>query len=125
MKRAVWRHIRSERSPVTTPQEYSALAKQLCSNVQVEYIAKSVIDPQSAFLDVIWEGVMAVPKTYRVYCFQASGADEVNVADMSNEMRNVSEFVEFTTPMSPLLRPIQQLNKILHLKTMSNLSCHH
>ena len=86
VKRAVWRNIRSERSHVTTPQEYSALAKQLCSNVQVEFIAKSVIDQQSAFLDAIWEGVMAVPKTHRVHCIQASGADEVKVADTSNEI---------------------------------------
>ena len=86
MKRAVWRNIRSERSHVTTPQEYSALAKQLCSNFQVEFIAKSVIDQQSSFLDAIWEGVMAVPKTHRVHCIQASGADEVKVADTSNEI---------------------------------------
>ena len=86
MKKAVWRHIRSERSHVTTPHEYSALAKQLCSNVQVEFIAKSVIDQLSASLDAIWKGVMAVPKTHRVYCIQASGADEVKVADTFNEI---------------------------------------
>ena len=28
-EKAVWRHIRSEKSHITTPQEYSALAKQL------------------------------------------------------------------------------------------------
>ena len=29
---------------------------------------------------------MAVPQTYRVHCIQASGADEVKVADTSNEI---------------------------------------
>ena len=86
MKRAVWRHIWSERSHITTPQEYSALAKQLCPNTQVEFVAKSEIDQQSAFLDAKWEGVMAVPQTHKVHCIQASGADEVKVADTSDEI---------------------------------------
>ena len=68
MKRTVWRHIRSERSHVTTPHDYAALAKQLCSNVQIELVAKSEIDQQFAFLDAKWEGVMTVPQTYRVHC---------------------------------------------------------
>ena len=44
------------------------------------------IDQQSAFLDAKWEGVMAVLQTHRVHCIQASGADEVKVADTTNEM---------------------------------------
>ena len=56
MKRTVWRHFRSER---TTPQEYSALAKQLCPNIKVDFVAKSDIDKQTAFLDAKWERVMA------------------------------------------------------------------
>ena len=40
VKRTVWRHIRSERCHVTTPHDYAALAKQLCSNVQIEFVAK-------------------------------------------------------------------------------------
>ena len=44
------------------------------------------IDQQSAFLDAKWEGVMAVPQTHRVHCIQASGADEVKVADTSSEI---------------------------------------
>ena len=86
MKRSVWRHIRSERSHVTTPHDYAALAKQLCSNVQIEFVAKSEIDQQFAFLDAKWEGVMAVPQTHRVHCIQDSGADQVKVADTSNEI---------------------------------------
>ena len=78
-------HIRSERSHVTNPHDYAALAKQLCSNVQIEIVAKSEIDQQFAFLDAKWEGVMAVPQTHRVHCIQVSGADQVKVADTSNE----------------------------------------
>ena len=62
VKRTVWRHIRSERSHVTIPHDYAALAKQLSSNVQIEFVAKSEIDQQFAFLDAKWEGVMAVPE---------------------------------------------------------------
>ena len=51
VKRTVWRLIRSERSHVTTPHDYAALAKQLCSNVQIEFVSKSEIDQQFAFLD--------------------------------------------------------------------------
>ena len=115
MKRTVWRLIWSERSHVTTPHDYAALAKQLCSNVQIEFVSKSEIDQQFAFLDAKWEGVMAVPQTHRVHCIQASGADQVKVADTVRQTRliNVSEFVEFAKPLS-LLRPNQQLVKILH-----------
>ena len=86
VKRTVWRHIRSERSHVTTPHDYAALAKQLCSNVQIEFVAKSEIDQQFAFVDAKWEGVIAVPQTHRVHCIQTSGADQVKVADTSNEI---------------------------------------
>ena len=68
IKRAVWRHIRSEKSHITTPQEYSALAKQLCPNVQVQFVAKSEIDQQCTFLDTKWEQVMPVPQTHKVHC---------------------------------------------------------
>ena len=64
VKRAVWRHIQSH---VTTSQEYSALAKHLCPNIEVEFIAN---DQQRAIL-----------QTHRVHCVQASGADNVKVAD--------------------------------------------
>ena len=70
VKRAVWRHIRSERSHITTPQVYSALAKQLCPSTQVEFVAKSEIYQQSAFLDAKWEGVMAVPQTQEFTVFK-------------------------------------------------------
>ena len=84
MKRAVWRYIRSERSHITTPQEYSALAKQLCPNTQAEFVAKSEIDQQSAFLDaVMGRGDGSPPNTH---CIQASGADEAKVADTSDEI---------------------------------------
>ena len=87
MKRVVWRHIRSERSHITTPQEYSALAKQLCPNTQAEFVAKSEIDQQSAFLDaVMGRGDGSPPNTHRVHCIKASGADEVKVADTSDEI---------------------------------------
>ena len=68
-----------------TPQEYSALAKRLCPNIEVEFIANREIDQQSAFLDAKWEEVMAVPQTHRVHCVQASSADKVKVADTSKE----------------------------------------
>ena len=86
VKRAVWRHIRSEKSHITSPQEYSVLAKQLCPNIQVEYVTKSEIEQQFTFLDTKWEGVMAVPQTLRVHCIQAFGANEVKVADISSEI---------------------------------------
>ena len=68
----------------TTQQEYLALAKQLCPNIQVEFVAKSEIDQQFAFLDAKWEGVMAVSQTHRV-CGQASGANDIKVAVTSNK----------------------------------------
>ena len=81
MKRTVWRHIRSERNHVITPHDYATCTEQLCSNVQIEFVAKIEIDQQFAFLDAKWEGVMAVPQTHRVHCIIASGADQVKLAD--------------------------------------------
>ena len=98
IKRAVWRHIRSERSHITTPQEYSTLAKQLCLNIQVEFVAKSEIDQQSTFLDAKWEGVMALPQTHKVHCIQALGADKVKVADISSEIEKCSRVCQIRSP---------------------------
>ena len=108
----------------TTLQEYSALAKQLCPNIQVEFIAKNEIDQQSAFLDAKWEGAMAVPQTHRVHCIQASGADEVKVADTSDEIEKSFRVCRIcNTNVTPPTN--QQLNRILQLKTMPNLSYQH
>ena len=73
-----------------TPQEYSALAKQLCPYVEVQFVAKSEIDQQCTFLDTKWEQVMAVPQIHKVHCIQTSGADEVRVADISSEIEKCS-----------------------------------
>ena len=40
VKRAVWRHIRSQRSHNTTQQEYSAIAKQLCPNIKLNSLPR-------------------------------------------------------------------------------------
>ena len=98
VKRAVWRHIRSEKSHIITPKQYSALAKQLCPNIQVEFIAKNEIDQQSAFLDAKWKGVMAVPQTHRLHGIQSSGADEVKVADTSNGMEKCFRVCRISNP---------------------------
>ena len=85
LKRAVWRNIRAEKNHITSPQEYATLAKELCPNVTVEYIPKSDIDKESAFLDAKWERVVAVPRTHRLHCIKPLGADKVKVADTSDE----------------------------------------
>ena len=43
VERTVWRHIKSERSHITTPAEYSLVAKHLSPNIQVEFVAKDVV----------------------------------------------------------------------------------
>ncbi len=55
-------------------------------NIEVQFVSKSEIDQQCAFLDAKWKGVMAVPQTHKVHCIRASGTDEVVVADTSNEI---------------------------------------
>ena len=86
VKRTVWQHIQSEKSHITTLQEYSALAKQLCPNIQVEYVTKSEIDQQFTFLNIKREGVKVVPQTYKVHCVKALGADKAKVADVTSEI---------------------------------------
>ena len=37
VKRTVWRNIQSKKI-ITTAQEYAALAKQLCTNIEIDFI---------------------------------------------------------------------------------------
>ena len=67
-------------------KEYAELAKQLCPNIQIDFISKNLVSEQSGFLNTKWEGVLAVPGTHKVHCIQASGSDKVKVADTSSEM---------------------------------------
>ena len=67
-------------------KEYAELAKQLCPNIQINFISKYLIDKQPGFLNTKWEGVLAVPGTHKVHCIQASGSDKVKVADIFSEM---------------------------------------
>jgi len=41
VKRTLWKNIQPEK---TTAQEYAALAKQLCTNIKIDFISKNVID---------------------------------------------------------------------------------
>lgn len=83
MKRAVWRHIRSERSHITTPQEYSALTNSFAQTFKLNSLPRVRLINNLHF----WmSNGKAVPQTHRVHCIQVSGADEVKVADTSNEI---------------------------------------
>ena len=42
-KRAVWRHIQSEKAHVTSAKEYAEVAQQRCPSIHVNYIANYVI----------------------------------------------------------------------------------
>ena len=69
---------------------------------------------------------MAVPKTHRVHCIQTSGADEVKVADTSNDIEKRFRVCRIRTPKtnstteqdSPLEDNIQpQLAPLMNLTT--------
>ena len=111
VKRAVWRHIRTERSHITTPDEYATLAKDLCPNVEVKFVPKSDIDQQTTFLNAKWDRVLAVPRTLSVHCVQASGADYVKVADVSDEIEKNFRVCRIrNTAVDPTLSPPQGAN---------------
>ena len=58
---------------------------------------------------------MAVPQTHRVHCIQASGADEVKVADTSNEIEKSFQVCRIcNTDVTPPTN--QQLNRILRIE---------
>ena len=107
VKRAIWRHIRSERSHITTPQEYSALAKQLCPNIQVEFVAKSEIDQQFAFLGAKWEGVMAVPQTH----YRARSTEERRRRKIRRKKNAKSRFFYFAR----CVRKLALYSDVIHL----------
>ncbi len=84
VKRAVWRYVKAEQSHVTDPQQYAALARQLCPKVRIEYIPKEEIAKHTSFLDKKWETTKAIPGTHQVHCVQADGSDYVIVSDTTN-----------------------------------------
>lgn len=84
VKRAVWRHVKAEKSHVTDPQQYAALARQLCPKVRIEYIPKEEIAKHTSFLDKKWENMKAIPGTHQVHCVQPDGSDYVIVSDTTN-----------------------------------------
>lgn len=117
VKRVVWRHIQSEKSHINTPHEYAMLAKNLCPNIEVKFIPKSDVDMQTAFLDARWDGVMAVPRTHSVHCIQACDADNVKVADVSDDIERASECVKFETPfMILLLLPVLRIHNQFYMQ---------
>jgi len=66
VKRTVWRNVQCENNHISNAKEYAELAKQLCPNIQINFISKNLIDEQSGFLNAKWEGVLAVPGTHKV-----------------------------------------------------------
>ena len=82
VKRAVWRHVKAERAHVTNASEYSTLGKQLCPNVNIEFVSKETI---ARFLDTKWSNTKPVPGTHQVHCVKSHGSDSVQVSDTTDD----------------------------------------
>ena len=83
VKRAVWRHIRSDQTHVTNAEQYAAVARQRCPSIHVSYIKREQIESLKPFLDEKWSNVVAVPRTHQTHCFKTSGKEKLMVADIS------------------------------------------
>ena len=84
VKRAVWRHVKVERAHVTNASQYSNLGKQLCPNINVEFVSKEDIANLTGFLDMKWSNTKAVPGTHQVHCVKSHGSDSVQVFDTTD-----------------------------------------
>ena len=90
VKRAVWRHVRSDQAHVTNAEEYAAIARQRCPSIHISYIKREQIESLKPFLDQKWSDVVAVPRTHQTHCFKTSGKVKLMVADIS-ALRVVAE----------------------------------
>ena len=84
LKRAVWRNIKAERAHVTNASEYSTLGKQLCPNINIEFVSKEDIAELTSFLDTKWSNTKPVPRTHQVHCVKSHGSDSVQVSDTTD-----------------------------------------
>ena len=84
VKRAVWRHVRSEKVHITTAEEYAKIAEQHNPKIHLQFIAKGDIDQIKPQLYAKWEDVLAVPKTHRRHCIIPKGKGTVMVSDTSD-----------------------------------------
>jgi len=49
VKRTVWSNVQCKKNHISKAKEYAELAKQLCPNIQIDFISKYLIDEQSGF----------------------------------------------------------------------------
>lgn len=67
MKRAVWRHVRSEQVHISTPEEYAQVAKERCPNIRIEYVPRESIQLVASFLEAKLDNVITVPGTHQMF----------------------------------------------------------
>ena len=84
VKRAVWRHVKSGKVHIATADQYAKVAEERNPNIHVHFIPKADIETLEPQLNVMWEDVVAVPKTHQMHCFIPSGRNRVMVADTSD-----------------------------------------
>ena len=85
LKREVWRHVKAERAHVTNASEYSTLGKQLCPNINIEFVSKEDIVELTNFLDTKWSNTKPVLGTHKVHCVKSQGSDIVQVSDTTDD----------------------------------------
>jgi len=66
--------------PVSTPLWW----KQLCPNINIEFVSKEDIAELTSFLDTKWRNTKPVPGTHQVHCVKSHGSDSVQVSDTTD-----------------------------------------
>ena len=84
VKRAVWRHVRSDQAHITSVEEYADVAKERCPKIHVNYIPKEQIASLESFLDERWKDAVTVPMTHKTHCVKTNGEKNLMVADTSD-----------------------------------------
>ena len=86
VKRAVWRHVRSEQVHVSNAQQYSDVARERCPQIHVHYISKEDIDRHQDFLNKKWENTVTIPGTHKIHFIRpASDKHKVVIAETSDD----------------------------------------
>ena len=87
VKRAVWRHVKSEQAHVTNAEEYAAVARQRCPHIHIGYITREHIDSLKPFLDEKWRDVVGVPKIHQTHRFKSCSKEKPTVAAISTSTK--------------------------------------
>ncbi|CAM1300613.1 Uncharacterised protein at_DN1833 [Pycnogonum litorale] len=85
VKRAVWRRVLQGKALVNTSQDFAAVAKTACPNINVMRVDSTAIEEVRRDLNTLWsnETPMTIPETRRFHYFSPVSSTELEASPIS------------------------------------------